>query len=111
MGRVPGRPLAALLDGACRAGTAGGGGRDGVVMAGGAVRESVTIAGYPERVAVARAFAAAVLGRPHPAVETAVLLLSELVANSVRAQRFRAAGPGGHGDPPQLRRRHPGAGH
>jgi anti-sigma regulatory factor (Ser/Thr protein kinase) len=53
-------------------------------MAGGAVRESVTIAGYPERVAVARAFAAAVLGRQHPAVETAVLLLSELVANSVR---------------------------
>jgi hypothetical protein len=53
-------------------------------MAGGAVRESVTIAGYPERVAVARAFAAAVLGRQHPAVETAVLLLSEPVANSVR---------------------------
>jgi anti-sigma regulatory factor (Ser/Thr protein kinase) len=49
-----------------------------------AVRESVTIARRPERVAVARAFALAVLGRRHPAVETAVLLLSELVTNSVR---------------------------
>ena len=44
----------------------------------------MTIAGRPERVAVARAFAAAVLGRQHPAGETAVLLLSELVTNSVR---------------------------
>ena len=53
-------------------------------MAGAAARESVTIAGRPERVAVARAFAAAVLGRQHPASETAVLLLSEMVTNSVR---------------------------
>jgi anti-sigma regulatory factor (Ser/Thr protein kinase) len=51
---------------------------------GGAAGESVTIAGRPERVAVARAFAAAVLGRQHPAGETAVLLVSELVTNSVR---------------------------
>jgi anti-sigma regulatory factor (Ser/Thr protein kinase) len=51
---------------------------------GGAAGESVTIAGRPERVAVARAFAAAVLGRRHPAGETAVLLVSELVTNSVR---------------------------
>jgi hypothetical protein len=58
-------------------------GRDVAVMARGPVRESVTIAGRPERVAVARAFAAAVLGQ-HPAGETAVLLLSELVTNSVR---------------------------
>jgi hypothetical protein len=42
-----------------------------------AARESVTIAGRPECVAVARAFAAAVLGRQHPAVDTAVLLLSD----------------------------------
>jgi hypothetical protein len=49
-----------------------------------AARESVTIAGRPERVAVARPFAAAVLGRRHPHGETAVLLLSELVTNSVR---------------------------
>src|SRR5689334_10136416 len=40
--------------------------------------ESVTIAGRPDRVAVARAFAAAVLGRQHPQRDTAVLLLSEL---------------------------------
>jgi anti-sigma regulatory factor (Ser/Thr protein kinase) len=53
-------------------------------MARAAARESVTIAGRPERVAVARAFAAAVLGRQHPAGETAVLLLSELVTNSIR---------------------------
>jgi anti-sigma regulatory factor (Ser/Thr protein kinase) len=53
-------------------------------MGGAAARESVTIAGRPERVAVARAFAAAVLGRQHPAGETAVLLVSELVTNSVR---------------------------
>jgi anti-sigma regulatory factor (Ser/Thr protein kinase) len=58
-------------------------GRDVAVMARGPVRESVTIAGRPERVAVARAFATAVLGQ-HPAGETAVLLLSELVTNSVR---------------------------
>jgi anti-sigma regulatory factor (Ser/Thr protein kinase) len=44
----------------------------------------VTIAGLPERVAVARRFTAAVLGREHPACETAVLLVSELVTNSVR---------------------------
>jgi anti-sigma regulatory factor (Ser/Thr protein kinase) len=55
----------------------------------GAAGESVTIAGRPERVAVARAFAAAVLGRQHPAGETAVLLVSELVTNSVR---HRASG-------------------
>jgi anti-sigma regulatory factor (Ser/Thr protein kinase) len=46
----------------------------------GAAGESVTIAGRPERVAVARAFAAAVPGSRHPAGETAVLL----VTNSVR---------------------------
>lgn len=48
-----------------------------------AAYESVTIAGRPERVAVARAFVAAVLGRRHPQGDTAVLLLSELVTNSV----------------------------
>src|SRR5450755_1458111 len=53
-------------------------------MARAAARESVTIGGRPERVAVARAFAAAVLGRQHPARDAAVLLLSELVTNSVR---------------------------
>lgn len=53
-------------------------------MARAAARESVTITGRPERVAVARAFTAAVLGRQHPAGETVVLVRSELVTNSVR---------------------------
>jgi hypothetical protein len=53
-------------------------------MAGVVAGESVAVAGRPERVAVARAFAAAVLGRQHPAGDTAVLLVSELVTNSVR---------------------------
>ena len=53
-------------------------------MAGAATGESVTVAGRPERVAVAGAFAVAVLGRQHPAGETVVLLVSELVTNSVR---------------------------
>lgn len=57
-----------------------------------AARESVTIAGRPERVAVARAFAAAVLGRRHPEGETAVLLVSELVTNSVRHSASRLPG-------------------
>jgi anti-sigma regulatory factor (Ser/Thr protein kinase) len=53
-------------------------------LAGAAARESVTIAGRPERVAVARAFAATVFGQQHPAGGTAVLLVSELVSNSIR---------------------------
>lgn len=75
-------------------GSAGSGGRERAgrrlregrrAMAGAAAaRESVTIAGRPERVAVARAVAAAVLGRQHSEGETAVLLLSELVTNSIR---------------------------
>jgi anti-sigma regulatory factor (Ser/Thr protein kinase) len=40
--------------------------------------------GAPSASRWARAFAAAVLGRQHPAGETVVLLLSELVTNSVR---------------------------
>jgi anti-sigma regulatory factor (Ser/Thr protein kinase) len=77
------RALAAFAGVAGGRGTAGGRGRGGAGM-GGAAGESVTIAGRPERVAVARAFAAAVLGCQHPAGETAVLLVSELVTNSVR---------------------------
>jgi anti-sigma regulatory factor (Ser/Thr protein kinase) len=57
-----------------------------------AARESLTIAGRPERVAVARAFAAAVLGRENRERETAVLLLSELVTNSVRHSGSRLPG-------------------
>lgn len=57
-----------------------------------AARESVTIAGRPERVAVARAFAAAVLGGQHSQGDTLALLVSELVTNSVRHSGSRLPG-------------------
>jgi anti-sigma regulatory factor (Ser/Thr protein kinase) len=44
----------------------------------------VTIAGRPDRVAVARAFVTALLGAGQPAAQDAALLVSELAANSVR---------------------------
>jgi anti-sigma regulatory factor (Ser/Thr protein kinase) len=49
-----------------------------------AVRESATFAGRPDQVRAARAFVARLLGPSHPFGELAVLLSSELVANSVR---------------------------
>jgi anti-sigma regulatory factor (Ser/Thr protein kinase) len=58
-----------------------------------AVAESVTIAAVPERVGLARAFVAAVLGESHPHIDLAVLLASELVTNSVR--HSGSAVPGG----------------
>jgi anti-sigma regulatory factor (Ser/Thr protein kinase) len=58
-----------------------------------AVLESVTIAAVPERVGLARAFVAAVLGESHPCSDLAVLLASELVTNSVR--HSGSAVPGG----------------
>jgi hypothetical protein len=66
----PGRLLAAL--GAFRAGR-----KAGAVMAGRAVRESVTLAGRPERVRVARAFVEGVLGPGHPCGDDASLLASD----------------------------------
>jgi anti-sigma regulatory factor (Ser/Thr protein kinase) len=44
----------------------------------------VTVAGRPDRVAVARAFVTAVLGAGQPAAADAALLVSELAANSVQ---------------------------
>ena len=41
------------------------------------VPESVTIAAVPERVGLARAFVAAVLGESHPCNDLAVLLASD----------------------------------
>jgi anti-sigma regulatory factor (Ser/Thr protein kinase) len=58
-----------------------------------AVAESVTIAAVPQRVRLARAFVAAVLGDSHPCNDLAVLLASELVTNSVR--HGGSAVPGG----------------
>jgi anti-sigma regulatory factor (Ser/Thr protein kinase) len=70
-----------------RAGEAGG------LMSEAAVAESVTIAAVPERVGLARAFVAGILGESHPCNDLAVLLASELVTNSV--QHSGSAVPGG----------------
>lgn len=53
----------------------------------------LTVLGRPEQVPVARAFASRLLGRQHACVETVVLLISELVTNSIR--HSRSACPGG----------------
>ena len=65
----------------------------GGLMSEAAVPESVTIAAVPERVGLARAFVAGVLGESHPCNDLAVLLASELVTNSVR--HSGSAVPGG----------------
>lgn len=57
----------------------------------GVARESLTVAGQPERVDIARAFVGAMLG-PHPCAEIAVLLVSELVTNSIRHSDSRLPG-------------------
>jgi anti-sigma regulatory factor (Ser/Thr protein kinase) len=49
-----------------------------------AVRESVTLAGRAERARVARAFVGGVLGPGRHCGDVAVLLVSELFANSIR---------------------------
>ena len=61
-------------------------------MARAVVRESVTVAGRAERVRVARAFTAGVLGPGHPCGDDAALLVSELFGNSVRHSGSGAAG-------------------
>jgi anti-sigma regulatory factor (Ser/Thr protein kinase) len=53
-------------------------------MTGATVRESVKVAGLVERVRVVRSFVGAVLGPGHPCGDDAVLLASELFANSLR---------------------------
>jgi hypothetical protein len=53
-------------------------------MTGVTVRESVKVAGLVERVRVVRSFVGAVLGPGHPCGDDAVLLASELFANSLR---------------------------
>jgi anti-sigma regulatory factor (Ser/Thr protein kinase) len=53
-------------------------------MTGAAVRESVKVAGLVERARVVRAFVGAVLGPGHPCGDDAVLLASELFANSLQ---------------------------
>jgi anti-sigma regulatory factor (Ser/Thr protein kinase) len=53
-------------------------------MTGATVRESVKVAGLVERVRVVRSFVGAVLGPGHPCGDDAMLLASELFANSLR---------------------------
>jgi anti-sigma regulatory factor (Ser/Thr protein kinase) len=53
-------------------------------MTGATVRESVRVAGLVERARVVRGFVGAVLGSGHPCEDDAVLLASELFANSLR---------------------------
>jgi anti-sigma regulatory factor (Ser/Thr protein kinase) len=53
-------------------------------MTGVTVRESVKVAGLVERVRVVRSFVGAVLGPGHPCGDDAILLASELFANSLR---------------------------
>jgi len=57
-----------------------------------AVRESVTVAGRAERARVARDFVGAVLGPGHQCGDAAVLLVSELFANSLRYSGSAAPG-------------------
>ena len=61
-------------------------------MADAAVLGSLTIPGRPEHVREARAFVAKALGDLHPGRDTAVLLTSELVTNSVTHSSSRCNG-------------------
>jgi anti-sigma regulatory factor (Ser/Thr protein kinase) len=61
-----------------------GGGEGGALMTGTTVRESVKVAGLAERTRIVRSFVGAVLGSGHPCGDDAVLLVSELFANSLR---------------------------
>jgi anti-sigma regulatory factor (Ser/Thr protein kinase) len=61
-------------------------------MRGTGVRESVTIEALAGQVRVARAFVGGLLGAAHPCLDVAVLLASELVANSVRHSGSAVAG-------------------
>lgn len=53
---------------------------------------SVTIPGRPEAVSGVRAFTAGLLGRDCASTSTAVLLVSELVTNSIQHSRSRCSG-------------------
>jgi hypothetical protein len=52
-------------------------------MAGAAVRESATFAGRPDQVREARAFVGRLLGPSHPCRDVSILLVSEMVTNSL----------------------------
>ena len=58
-----------------------------------AIQASLTIPGLPEQARAARAFVGRILGSDHPCAFTTVLLVSELVTNSV--QHSSSRGPDG----------------
>jgi anti-sigma regulatory factor (Ser/Thr protein kinase) len=61
-----------------------GGREGGALMTEATVRESVKVAGLAERTRIVRSFVGAVLGPGHPCGDDAVLLVSELFANSLQ---------------------------
>jgi anti-sigma regulatory factor (Ser/Thr protein kinase) len=61
-------------------------------MTGATIRESVKVAGLAERARVVRSFVGAVLGPGHPRRDDAVLLASELFANSLQHSGSGVAG-------------------
>jgi anti-sigma regulatory factor (Ser/Thr protein kinase) len=61
-------------------------------MAGAVVRESETLAGRDERARAARSFVSEVLGSGRPCGDVAVLLVSEILGNSVRHSGSGAPG-------------------
>ena len=62
------------------------------MTAGTAIRASLSVPGYPDQVRAARAFTTKTLGDDHPCEPVAVLLVSELVTNSVLHSDSRLPG-------------------
>jgi anti-sigma regulatory factor (Ser/Thr protein kinase) len=62
------------------------------MTAGTAIQASLTVPGHPDQVHVARAFTANTLGDDHPCATAAVLLVSELVTNSILHSYSRLPG-------------------
>jgi anti-sigma regulatory factor (Ser/Thr protein kinase) len=79
MASTPAPPDRATTTTADRSGAPGLPSAPGVV-----VHATLTVPGRPEHVATTRRFVTAVLGEDHPETETAILLTSELVTNSLR---------------------------
>lgn len=65
---------------------------DLAMMAGGVVIGTLTIPGRPDQVGAARAFVTEVLGEAEPAMDVAVLLVSETVTNAVLHSNSRRPG-------------------
>jgi anti-sigma regulatory factor (Ser/Thr protein kinase) len=62
------------------------------MTAGTAIRASLSVPGHPDQVRAARAFTSKTLGDDHPCAPAAVLLVSELVTNSVLHSDSRLPG-------------------